>query len=575
MKITHHISLFAMAIMSIFMLSCSNDGDTIYTTGGDDLTLNGTSQDIVLDYNQLDALALSLYWNDNSLISTSDPRVAAPKHAVINTIQFSADESFTNTVNFIMENGVYQKQFTVEELNNAVGRIGIEGGKASPVYIRIAGQLANNMTPQYSNTLTVQVTPYVIDMTLGHYLTSSQEDTGKNLYSADSDGIYKGFIGAGAWENWYLQEGNGVIWGNDGNTGTSFMMTSSESGIDMWNYWYPGGTGCYYTIVDTPANEWSALFIPALTVSGDIQGEMVYDRKANTWTLNFTATEAKTAEITISGTGKQYNVSTGTDDSAAIDSPVGFGGTSDHLDFGTSATTISVSIPEAGEKALELNLSDPTQWTVQVVNASNTPEETVSQHLFLSGIDDGINGGNWTFDNYLVLYNEDNLNYGGVCNVNSTEGYRLYKEANNWNDYYGMVDGGTGLEGSLSDGGSTITAPDAGLYLFDVSLSGKTYHLYPVTSVSYAGLNDNWDVTAMQATAEVGVYTAQVTKSANTPYGVKVLINGSWDLAFGGGSGVLRLYQDGFDGDNDLANGTYTLTVNLCKGTYSYTANNQ
>jgi hypothetical protein len=74
----------------------------------------------------------------------------------------------------------------------------------------------------------------------------------------------------------------------------------------------------------------------------------------------------------------------------------------------------------------------------------------------------------------------------------------------------------------------------------------------------------------MQATSTPGVYQATVEKTANTPWGVKVLINGSWDLAFGGGSGVLRLYKDGFDGDNDLANGTYTLTVDLCKGTYSY-----
>jgi hypothetical protein len=76
----------------------------------------------------------------------------------------------------------------------------------------------------------------------------------------------------------------------------------------------------------------------------------------------------------------------------------------------------------------------------------------------------------------------------------------------------------------------------------------------------------------MEATATPGVYQATVQKSANTPWGVKILINDSWDLVFGGGSGTLRLYQDGFDGDNDLANGTYILTVDLCKATYSYTA---
>jgi hypothetical protein len=53
---------------------------------------------------------------------------------------------------------------------------------------------------------------------------------------------------------------------------------------------------------------------------------------------------------------------------------------------------------------------------------------------------------------------------------------------------------------------------------------------------------------------------------------VKILINESWNLYFGGGSGTLRLYHDGFDGDNDLANGTYVLTVDLIKGTYNYSS---
>lgn len=571
MKIIQYIPLVCIACIACIWTSCSNDGDTIYTTGGDALVLRGTSDDIVLNYDQLDALAMTLYWNDNGQISTSDARVAAPDYAITNTIQFSADNTFATTVDFTMEQGVYQKQFTVGELNSTVDRIGLEGGVATPVYIRVRGTLASNQTPQYSNTLQLQITPYLIDMTIGHYLDASQEDTGMSLYSPDSNGIYKGFIGAGAWANWFLQEGNGVTWGNNGASGTAFAMTSSVSGIDMWNYWYPGITGCYYTVVDTPANAWSALLIPTLTVAGDINGTMEYNRQDNIWRLSFTAASESTANITISGTGKQYNISTGTDDSAAIDTPVAFGGTSDALTFGSEATTIAVNIPASGASTLEIDLKNPRQWTARVVGGEAEPEEIVSQHLFMSGIDDGINGGNWTFENFLILYNEDSKLYGGACQVNSQYGYKFYTEADNWDDCFGMVDGGTAFEGSLSADGGNITAPEAGLYVFDVSLTANTYHLYAVNSVAYSGLNDDWNIHAMQATDQAGVYTADVEKTANTPYGVKVLINDNWDLAFGGGDGVLRLYQDGFDGDNDLENGTYTLTVNLCNGTYTYT----
>lgn len=98
------------------------------------------------------------------------------------------------------------------------------------------------------------------------------------------------------------------------------------------------------------------------------------------------------------------------------------------------------------------------------------------------------------------------------------------------------------------------------------------YKLYPVSKVSYTGLNDDWSLTEMQATETPGVYTATVTKSANTPWGVKIIINENWDLFFGGNGtpGELVLFHDGFEGDNELENGTYTLTADLAKGTYTY-----
>ena len=61
-------------------------------------------------------------------------------------------------------------------------------------------------------------------------------------------------------------------------------------------------------------------------------------------------------------------------------------------------------------------------------------------------------------------------------------------EKDNWADYYSMVDGGTAFSGKLEYQGKTnIAAPAEGIYLFDVSLSGLSYKLTPITSVSYTG----------------------------------------------------------------------------------------
>ena len=567
MSFNKYIAAAATAAVLLGAYSCDKDGDMIYTDGPDKAEVSGVASEIVLDKDHLQSLALTLYWNENGKISLSNPLVAAPEGAASNTVQFSADPEFATVVDDNVESGVYYRQYTCESLNNLVGRLGLEGGVKGTVYIRVKTVLGANIDPKYSDVKVVSITPYFIDMSVGFVLDASQNDSGRTLYSPASDGVYSGFIGAGSWENWWLREGNNTVWGNDGVTGTAFVMGNNTTGLDVWNFWYPSPSGCYYTVVDTRANEWSALYIGELTLGGDLSGAMVYDRKTNKWTYTFDATPG-TINVTIGGTGKQYNAATGTDDAAATDATVGFAGTSGALTFGQSAQAIAVEIAAAGETTLTLDLSDPRAWTLTAGEGSADPVETVPPMIYLSGVQP-----DWDFSNYLKLYNEDNRTYGGALEVNSEWGYRIYTEPDAWDNYWTMVDGGTAFSGQLvNNGEGNIAAPEAGFYLFDVNMGDLTYKLTPVTKVSYTGLNDDWSLTEMTATGEPDVYTAQFEKTANTPWGVKIVLNDNWDLFFGGNGtpGELALYRDGFEGDNELSEGTHTLTVNLSKGTYSY-----
>ena len=567
MSFNKYIAAAATAAVLLGAYSCDKDGDMIYTDGPDKAEVSGVASEIVLDKDHLQSLALTLYWNENGKISLSNPLVAAPEGAASNTVQFSADPEFATVVDDNVESGVYYRQYTCESLNNLVGRLGLEGGVKGTVYIRVKTVLGANIDPKYSDVKVVSITPYFIDMSVGFVLDASQNDSGRTLYSPASDGVYSGFIGAGSWENWWLREGNNTVWGNDGVTGTAFVMGNNTTGLDVWNFWYPSPSGCYYTVVDSRANEWSALYIGELTLGGDLSGAMVYDRKTNKWTYTFDATPG-TINVTIGGTGKQYNAATGTDDAAATDATVGFAGTSGALTFGQSAQAIAVEIAAAGETTLTLDLSDPRAWTLTAGEGSADPVETVPPMIYLSGVQP-----DWDFSNYLKLYNEDNRTYGGALEVNSEWGYRIYTEPDAWDNYWTMVDGGTAFSGQLvNNGEGNIAAPEAGFYLFDVNMGDLTYKLTPVTKVSYTGLNDDWSLTEMTATGEPGVYTAQFEKTANTPWGVKIVLNDNWDLFFGGNGtpGELALYRDGFEGDNELSEGTHTLTVNLSKGTYSY-----
>lgn len=567
MTFNKYIAAAGLAVMLLGAQGCDKDGDTIYTDGPDRAEVSGVASDIVLDKDHLQSLALTIYWNENGKISLSDPLVAAPEGAASNTVQFSADPEFASVVDDNVESGVYYRQYTCEALNNLVGRLGLEGGVKGTVYIRVKTVLGANIDPKYSDVHTITVTPYFIDMSIGFVLDASQSDTGRTLWSPASDGIYSGFIGAGSWENWWMREGNNTVWGNDGVTGTAFVMGNNTTGLDVWNFWYPSPSGCYYTVVNTSTNEWSALYIGELTLGGDLSGAMTYDRKANKWTYTFDATPG-ILSVTLSATGKQYNTATGTDDAAAVDTPVGFGGVAGNVSFGSAAQAISVDVAAAGETTLTLDLSDPRGWTLTAGAGSAGPVETVPPMIYLSGVQP-----DWDFSNYLKLYNEDNRTYGGALQVNSEWGYRIYTEAEAWDNYWTMVDGGTAFSGQLvNNGEGNIAAPEAGFYLFDVNMGDLTYKLTPITKVSYTGLNDDWSLTEMTAADEPGVYTAQFEKTANTPWGVKIVLNDNWDLFFGGNGtpGELVLYRDGFEGDNELANGTHTLTVNLSKGTYSY-----
>ncbi len=567
MTFNKYIAAAGLAVMLLGAQGCDKDGDTIYTDGPDRAEVSGVASDIVLDKDHLQSLALTIYWNENGKISLSDPLVAAPEGAASNTVQFSADPEFASVVDDNVESGVYYRQYTCEALNNLVGRLGLEGGVKGTVYIRVKTVLGANIDPKYSDVHTITVTPYFIDMSIGFVLDASQNDTGRTLWSPASDGIYSGFIGAGSWENWWLREGNNTVWGNDGVTGTAFVMGNNTTGLDVWNFWYPSPSGCYYTVVNTRTNEWSALYIGELTLGGDLSGAMTYDRKANKWTYTFDATPGSLS-VTLSATGKQYNTATGTDDAAAVDTPVGFGGVAGNVSFGSTAQAISVDVAAAGETTLTLDLSDPRGWTLTAGAGSAGPVETVPPMIYLSGVQP-----DWDFSNYLKLYNEDNRTYGGALQVNSEWGYRIYTEAEAWDNYWTMVDGGTAFSGQLvNNGEGNIAAPEAGFYLFDVNMGDLTYKLTPITKVSYTGLNDDWSLTEMTATGEPGVYTAQFEKTANTPWGVKIVLNDNWDLFFGGNGtpGELVLYRDGFEGDNELANGIHTLTVDLSKGTYSY-----
>jgi len=554
--------LLSLAVMT----ACEKDGDLITLSGLEESELMATESRVTLTQETSSQIALSLAWSSSTL-TVSDPNMSAPN--ILTTIlQVSAAIDFSGTLSESTESSL-SKAYTGAELNTLAKNLGAEPGVATPLFFRLKAATGNNMDPVYSNIVYVLVTPYQIDMSIGFILNADQEDTGVTLYSADSNGEYTGFMGATGWYNFYLMEGDGTIWGNDGVTGTAFLLSSEDDSDKRWNCWFPEPGGCYYVDFNTNRKFWSALSIPALTVSGDISGEMIFDRPNVKWTLPFNATST-TVTVSVSGTGKLYNYTTG--DAAAIDTPVAFAQNGETLTLADQAGDITVTVPEPGQYTLVIDLSDPHAWTCEAVAGTQEPEE-VSQYVYLAGIDDGITGGSWNFDNTLNLYNEDELAYAGVVNVNSLWGYGIYTEKDNWDDFYKLGEGDASAGTLVYQGATNLPAPDPGLYLIDTSLKGLTYSLTGVGGEIYVvGLNDSWEFDVpLAATATVGTYSGQVTVSSASEWGFQIHLDDSWNHYYGGSSGSLYYKGSNITDDANLAPGTYTMTVDLVNGTYSIT----
>jgi len=542
---------------SAFFTACEKDGALIKVSGLEPSEFLSSENSLVLTKEMASSSVLALTWNKSTL-TISDPSMKVPVSVPNQIMEVSSASNFNTFTTITPQNTTYA--FTGATLNTLAKNLGFIAGVSTPMYFRMKMAYGDNMEPVYSNVITVNITCYTIDMSVAFILNADHEDTGFTLYSPTSNGQYSGFTGVTAWYNWYLREGDETTWGNLGVDGNEFVASSDQS--THWNFWYPGLGGCYYTSLNTASKEWTATYIPTLLIRNGLEATMTFDRTTVQWSASFTTTAPNTTFKVVCGEARLYNRTTGTDDASAIEKTFGFLPHSDStLTFVWDSTAAGYfSIPSAGDYTLILSLADPKKWTFRVKSGFVIPEEPISQFLYLPGIDDGLPGGSWTFNNYLKLVSEDDSTFAGAVNVNSLWGYQMGLIKDDWENVYKM--GSTA--GTLAfKGASNITPPTAGLYLIQADLKNLTYSHTAITSLSYAGLNDNWTLAAMDASVVPGVYTSTVNIASVSPWGCKLYLNGGWDYFYGGANGVLQFGGPGIVDDATIGVGTYDLVANI------------
>ena len=578
MKTLNKILLTLASILAL--MSCEKDGEKIYlqSLGSDELI--ATTDKVVLSVETSQKVVLSFAWKGQD-VQISDTTVGTAAKAK-NYMEVSLSEDFSGQI-YKDETTSNSIAYKGGELNSIVNGLGAKVGEANNVFFRLGSATGENIPYAYSNVVKVAVTPYVMDMNTGIVVEATDQnevvgETGVILYSPEANGIYSGFMFIPyGWYHYFLKEGNGLMWGTAGDEG-AFHITS-DAGNNRQNMWFPGTTGCYYVNVNTKEATWDALYISSLAISGLSEEpiNLTLDKENNLWIASFTATEAGEKVITISGNGDQWNVETGTNDGAGIPVNVAFANENNNLVLADNAGNISVTIPEAGECTIKLDLINPNDRKVYVeAGGTDIPEEPeVKEYIYVMGIDSD----KYEFNNKIYLFNEDNIEYAGIRNVVPSQWGYYFFNADAWgndSEYkYGKSDNtaNTNTNGELLKGGTEIPAlTENGLYLFEVSLKNLTYKTTKIGDKIYLynGMT-NGRLISMTPTDIAGEFYTVLELSSESEWGMKFYLFDDWSYNFVDG-GENKLYYNGTNKDGNgiaVKAGKYTVKANIIEKTYS------
>jgi hypothetical protein len=555
-----YISVFLLLLAAT---ACEKEGDKIFLSGYEPTQLSASQNDVILSAENSEDQVLNLSWSSDQL-ALSNESMGVSSNVPGITIEASASSEFVTATEIQPSKSSFI--FTGARLNTLAKNAGLTPDVSSPLNFRIKSLLGNNMEPVYSNEVSVDVTPFEIDMSRLFILNADQDDTLSVIYSPESNGEYSGFVTATGWMNFYFQEGDGTIWGNNGVSEVTFEL--SKDAETMWNCWFPANGGHYYVTMSANEMAWTATWLPKISVGGAVDDSLSFYKSYELW-AGVIETSGADAQISLTSEALLYNTRTGDGDANAISTTITFAeGESGKIVL--SETAGNLTVPNAGTNTVTIDFTGLGDWTFSITQGENLPQvEEVIPFLYLPGSRDGETGGDWTFDNYIPEV-ADGL-YAGVVQINSLWGFQMFTAAGWGVDYYTMGE----TEGVLAKNveSRNIPAPEMGTYLVKADIENMTYDLIRPGDVLYlSGLNDVWDFnTTIPKTGE-GIYSGTIEVSTPSPWGFALYVEAeNWDDFFGGSGGTLNYAGDYITDDTEA--GTYTLTVDLINGTYEMTLN--
>lgn len=573
-----------LALSSILAISCMKDGEMLVATlEGDGTQIGTVDSDIVLDINDPSALALTIWWDELGNASLSNPDAQIPDDMIINAIQFSTEEDFSTYTEEELDNSATSVQFTAAELNSIVTGLGVEGGVATDIHIRMKTALGSNTEPVYGNSITVTVTPYFVDMSRIRLAgTSNGTYTGTEVTipaSAGNEGEYAGFANISTgWWNFFFIEGDGNIWGALADGENQFYL-EQKSDISSWNVWFPEPVGCYYITMSTASAQWTAIHISdaAMTVTGsEIQMEYSEDNTAYTAVFT-TGSDSQDIQVSFSGTLYNATLGEGSTETASIALSANPDGSLTAEEAGAST---GFTAGAAGTYTLILRLSEMT-WEIA--------EGEVD-------IDEGGDGEQWPEDDAYVPATSEYLYIYDFDNGPAATAGRLARTADGvYEGFFYMAGWYNFLFGDAEDssaatviyGSAPDSDPDAvyrlfcgesryniwwpsgtGAYVYlTVDTNQRSWSYTEITSISIAGDFNGYSLESdvMTFDSATRTWSAVITPGSWGEWGIQFCINSGWDMCYAPArDGTLYLSSNAAMPPVEVEPGVqYTVTVDL------------
>ncbi len=458
-KIFRNLMMLLCALTAL--VSCDESGDKIYLDGFKASDLMASASDVKLSVDNSKDVVLSLAWQNPTLLSSDETKPAGS--GVLKTyLQVSASENFTSEKEYTVTD--LSKAFTGADLNSLAKDLGTTPGQSAPLYFRIKSQMGNNLDAAYSNVCQVNVIPYIIHMDKMTIWNADKDKVLTYLYSPNEDGIYAGYMNASSWLNFWGKENDGTIWGNVGQDGHVYEMDNTES---AWNFWFPGQTGIYYTVLDTKAKEFKPTYIKAMQLNGE---DMTYDAPNYAWVKVIT-TSADNTPISIVADGAEYNKSTG-DKGTPIAKTMNY--TLADGKMTAAAAAGSVNIAKAGTYTITVKVGENSDLTYSIESGNQTaPEPEASNTLCMYGTDGNtllavmnkVSDGVYTckykptaWEGFMFIYvgaNKDDKQTWYGCEPSKDKMFNLSTADDKWNPWF--KDDVTGGEVTVTADLNTMT----------------------------------------------------------------------------------------------------------------------